>query len=245
MTKEGPPWRSYERIYQLRLGVGDHIHVAERKSPPFDIVTIRSWSGPHIEDKLHVLQRIRHPNFVSAFDAFRFEQSLYIVFEHMPISLQHVAGNPYINELRLASILGQILEGLAYLETKGLEHGSLTCSNVLINLDGYVKIADQEYCHNRSLGSAKPYDIRALGLITMELMQGYVKDDGAIGVDDLHRWPDGSDAVGFLSETTSACSVGELMKHPLMRLPWQKEKLKGLTSLANLWARRDYKYTLI
>ena len=46
----------------------------------------------------------------------------------------------------------------------------------------------------------------------MELMQGYAKDDGAIGVDDLHRWLDGSDAVGFLSETTSASSVGELMK---------------------------------
>ena len=87
MTKEGSPWRSYERIYQLRLGVGDRVNVAERKSPPFDIVTVRSFSGPRIENKLYMLQRIRHPNFVSAFDAFKFEQSLYIVFEHMPISL--------------------------------------------------------------------------------------------------------------------------------------------------------------
>jgi hypothetical protein len=46
----------------------------------------------------------------------------------------------------------------------------------------------------------------------MELMQGYAKEDGAIGADDLHRWPHGSDVVGFLSETTSASSVGELMK---------------------------------
>jgi hypothetical protein len=55
-----------------------------------------------------MLQRTHHPNFVSALDAFRFEQSLYVVFEHMPISLQHIAGNPYMNELRLASILGQV-----------------------------------------------------------------------------------------------------------------------------------------
>jgi hypothetical protein len=46
----------------------------------------------------------------------------------------------------------------------------------------------------------------------MELMQGYAKDNGAISVDNLHRWPNGSDAVGFLSETTSVSSVGELMK---------------------------------
>jgi hypothetical protein len=49
-----------------------------------------------------------HPNFVSALDAFKFEGSVYVVFEHMPISLQYIAGNPYINELRLASILGQV-----------------------------------------------------------------------------------------------------------------------------------------
>jgi hypothetical protein len=71
---------------------------------------------------------------------------------------------------------------------------------------------DQECCHSRLLGSAELRDVRALGLITMELMQGYVKDDGAIGVDDLYRWPDSFDAVGFLSETTSASSVDEVMK---------------------------------
>jgi hypothetical protein len=46
----------------------------------------------------------------------------------------------------------------------------------------------------------------------MELMQKHVKEDGAVGVDDLRQWPSDSDAVGFLSETTSASSVIELMK---------------------------------
>lgn len=46
----------------------------------------------------------------------------------------------------------------------------------------------------------------------MELMQKYVRDDGAVGVDDQHRWPSDCKAVGFLSETTSATSVDELMK---------------------------------
>ena len=46
----------------------------------------------------------------------------------------------------------------------------------------------------------------------MELMQGYVKEERAVGVDDLRRWPSDSNAVGFLSETTSATSVIELIK---------------------------------
>ena len=46
----------------------------------------------------------------------------------------------------------------------------------------------------------------------MELMQKYVKEDGAIGVEDLTRWPSDSNAVGFLSMTTSASSLNELIK---------------------------------
>ena len=54
--------------------------------------------------------------------------------------------------------------------------------------------------------------MRALGSIMMELMQKYTKDNGAVGVDDLRRWPSNSDAVGFLSVTTSAALAGELKK---------------------------------
>jgi hypothetical protein len=72
--------------------------------------------------------------------------------------------------------------------------------------------AMQECCHDRPLADTEPRDIRALSFITMELMQKYVKDRGAVGVDDLHRWPSDSKAVRFLSETTSATSVERLMK---------------------------------
>lgn len=74
-------------------------------------------------------------------------------------------------------------------------------------------IGDQECLYSGlSENAAESRDLKALSFITMELMQGYVKEDSAIGVDDLHRWPSSSDAVSFLSETTSAISVDELMK---------------------------------
>lgn len=48
----------------------------------------------------------------------------------------------------------------------------------------------------------------------MQLMQKYVKDDGAIGIDDTERWQSdsASAAVEFLSATTSAESFEELKK---------------------------------
>lgn len=52
----------------------------------------------------------------------------------------------------------------------------------------------------------------------MELMQKYVKEGGAIGVDNPQRWSN-SDALGFLSATESVASVEELLKVCLTLLP--------------------------
>lgn len=46
----------------------------------------------------------------------------------------------------------------------------------------------------------------------MELMQKYVKDDGAVGINNLNRWRNRSAAIEFLSATTSAGSFDELKK---------------------------------
>lgn len=44
----------------------------------------------------------------------------------------------------------------------------------------------------------------------MELMQGYTKEDGAVGIDDLSRWPSDSRSIDFLSMTTSATEISQL-----------------------------------
>jgi hypothetical protein len=44
----------------------------------------------------------------------------------------------------------------------------------------------------------------------MELMQKYVKEDGAVGIDNLDRWRNCPAAIEFLCATTSASSFEEL-----------------------------------
>lgn len=108
-VKHESPWRSYEKSYELRLGVGGRVTVAERKEPLDGVVTVRNFSTYNAEEKLRVLQRIKHKNFVSVLEVFSSEDSFHIVFEHMPICLGHFAGIlKYPNELQLASILGQV-----------------------------------------------------------------------------------------------------------------------------------------
>ena len=73
-----------------------------------------------------------------------------------------------------------------------------------------VSVANQELCSTAD--RSKPCDVRAVGYITMELMQKYAKEDGAIGIENLNRWSMDSQAVKFLSMTTSAGSIEELRK---------------------------------
>jgi hypothetical protein len=89
----------------------------------------------------------------------------------------------------------------------------------LVDLSLTWNTASQECC--REFGSsnvASLQDVRALGYIVMELMQKYIKDDGAVGVENLDRWLSDSNAVGFLSMTTSTTSVNGLMKVRLIGL---------------------------
>ncbi len=39
----------------------------------------------------------------------------------------------------------QILDGLAYLAFKKLEHGALTCSNILVTREGVIKIGKPDF----------------------------------------------------------------------------------------------------
>jgi len=73
-------------------------------------------------------------------------------------------------------------------------------------------IASQEYCESRTYDGTRSRHIEALSRVVMELMQGYSKEDRAIGVEDLDRWPSDSNAVNFLSTTVTAASLAELME---------------------------------
>lgn len=88
----------------------------------------------------------------------------------------------------------------------------------------------------------------------MELMDGYVKEGGNVGVDDPGRWS--SKALDFLSATTSVSSAKELLQvwpyathltssdlpqHPFLH-SWQMQRLQGFVSLVTTWTKQSYRY---
>ena len=56
---------------------------------------------------VRLLQAFRHNSFHGMLECFSFEGAYYVLFEHVPISLAHLAKSPpFLSELELAAMLG-------------------------------------------------------------------------------------------------------------------------------------------
>ncbi|KAH6722572.1 hypothetical protein BKA61DRAFT_729904 [Leptodontidium sp. MPI-SDFR-AT-0119] len=166
---------------------------------------------------------------LSGLECFRLNDSYFAVFGYDPISLAHIACSPpFLTELQLAAI---ILDGLAYLAENGLEPGPYKCSNILLDAGG-------TFC--KEIPSKQ--DLKALGYVTIELIQKYPNGSGSIGLEDFEHRPSDGNAVGFLAMTTSATSLEQLFSHPFLDCDWRDEDLKWIVALAAVTTHRGWRY---
>ncbi len=107
LVKSTTPWKYYTKIYSIKLGEEEPFVVAEKKGgPAFDVVSVRSYHQLN-HDQLQLLQLIQHPNFVTVHEVYH-QDGWHIITEHMTRSLQEVVGNPFLDDLKLAAIAGQV-----------------------------------------------------------------------------------------------------------------------------------------
>ena len=115
-VKEESPWRSYDEGYNLR--VSGLVTVAKKKRPDskvakgrpaLEVVAVRKLSGSSRNASLSMLLQVQGEYFVRCTDAYEFGAELYVVLEHMPISLVQVVAAPvHLKEAHVASIVGQV-----------------------------------------------------------------------------------------------------------------------------------------
>lgn len=109
LIKTENPWAIYERIYDMTLGMNEPFLVVERKSIAYDLFSMRRFATL-TDDHINMLELIQHPNFATAQEIYKLEDSYLVVFEHIPLSLAEAVGNPFLNRPRLAAIIGQVWE---------------------------------------------------------------------------------------------------------------------------------------
>ncbi|CRG91096.1 hypothetical protein PISL3812_08144 [Talaromyces islandicus] len=206
LPKKESPWDTYRKVFSCDLA-GDAAVVVHRRHPS-EVLLLRSFSGDAAGQVLQWLNQLRHPNIMSAKMCYSTESSIFALCEDLPLTLEHlVVCGARLTEIQLSAILSQILDALSYLATEGFEHQSVKSSNVLMGLDGVVKIGYLQDIRGQGRIQHQTNTLKALETLTMELM------GGTAGMNDVKRWPLDSDAVKFLLATASSGgSVVELKK---------------------------------
>ncbi|OAA45715.1 hypothetical protein ISF_09583 [Cordyceps fumosorosea ARSEF 2679] len=106
-----PFWKSYKELYSIQFGNGAYFPVAQRTKLQPDkhsLCIVKRFAGANVDKHVHAIQQVDHQQFVQAQKIFSVQNELFVAFEFMPVSLAEVEGNPLLDDLQLASILGQV-----------------------------------------------------------------------------------------------------------------------------------------
>ncbi|KAI8982329.1 kinase-like domain-containing protein [Mycotypha africana] len=107
----------------------------ESKKDGFPITAMR---------EIKLLQKLKHERIVELQEVMVAKGSVYMVLEYMDHDLSGILGHPEFKfePEHTKSLVKQMLEGLAYLHDMGILHRDIKGSNLLLNNEGELKIAD-------------------------------------------------------------------------------------------------------
>ncbi|THU50454.1 hypothetical protein C4D60_Mb06t20390 [Musa balbisiana] len=136
------PRRTYSNVYRARDMLTGK--VVAMKKVRFD--TMEPESVKFMAREILILRRLDHPNVVKleGLVTSRMSCSLYLVFEYMEHDLAGLAANPKIKftEPQVKCYMHQLLSGLEHCHSNGVLHRDIKGSNLLIDNEGLLKIAD-------------------------------------------------------------------------------------------------------
>ena len=102
----GSPWKHYSKVYAIKHWCSYGVVTSNSSKRPH---MIRTLSGSNLEDKLHILCRLLHPNLVQTIEVYPSDTSYFLISEYLPTSLLHLCRSPtYPTEPQLSSLLYQV-----------------------------------------------------------------------------------------------------------------------------------------
>jgi len=95
--------------------------------------------------EISLLKQLQHPNIVRLYDVVHTEKKLTLVFEFLDQDLKKyldACGDAGLEPYTVKSFLFQLLQGIAYCHQHRVLHRDLKPQNLLINMEGELKLAD-------------------------------------------------------------------------------------------------------
>ncbi|KAJ3314619.1 camp-dependent protein kinase catalytic subunit [Blyttiomyces sp. JEL0837] len=103
----------------------------------------------------NILRRLRHPFIVKYIDSFQDAQSLYLVMEHVPFNLRMLLQREgSLSEPVARFYAAEVASVLEWLHTQRILYRDLKTDNVLIHMDGHIRLCD--------FGGARRFDSGAV-----------------------------------------------------------------------------------
>ncbi|KAG8383426.1 hypothetical protein BUALT_Bualt04G0012000 [Buddleja alternifolia] len=185
---------SYDKLAKVGQGTYSNVYKARDKSTGkivalkkvrFD--TSEPASVKFMAREIIVLKKLDHPNIIrlEGIATSRMQYSLYLVFDFMQSDLAKVISRPEgrLTEPQVKSYMQQLLAGLQHCHDRGILHRDIKGSNLLIDENGVLKIADFGLANSYQNEPKRPMTSRVVTLWyrAPELLLG--STDYGVGID--------------------------------------------------------------
>lgn len=135
--------------------------------------------------EIKLLQSLRHDNIISLKEMMVEEKGVFMIFGYMSHDLSGILAQPNVKleEGHIKFLFRQILSGLTYIHQRGILHRDIKGSNILVDGDGNLKLAD--FGLSRTIDTSNKRARYSNRVITLwyrppELLFGATVYDGAV-----------------------------------------------------------------